>query len=179
MNAAVITEGSLEYLNGSITRKETIRLLYVSRSAAVSAHCLLWIERSPIEPLHFGDFSIFDYTAIEIRTRRASPLPQLGGAAASPWLTDEIDTRVASYQALRFNPPLIADIVPSFLFTACDCNTQPSVAHKRNDRSYVVCVGFFLCLIASNIFLLPGFKCRRNFKTLFRSGCSAGWSRDA
>lgn len=54
--------------------KETIKLLYASRSAAVSAHCLLWIERSPIEPLHFGDFSIFDYTAIEIRMRRFSSL---------------------------------------------------------------------------------------------------------
>lgn len=98
--------------------KKTIKLLYASRSAAVSAHCLLWIDWSPVEPLHFGDFSIFDYTAIEIRMRRffLSPLSWLGGSVAFSWLTGEIDTRVASYQAKHFNPALIADIVPSFSF---------------------------------------------------------------
>lgn len=120
---------------------ETIKLLYASRSAAVSAHCLLWIDRSPIEPLHFGDFSIFDYTAIEIRMRRLfSLLTWWLGYFFFPffWLPDEIDTRAATYQAKHFNPPLIADIVPSFLFTAFDCmGIQPPIAHEKNDRSYM------------------------------------------
>lgn len=122
------------------------------------------------------DFSIFDYTAIEIRMCRFFLSLSLVAWLPFFWLTDEIDTRVASYQAKHFNLPLIADIVPSFLFAAFDCmGIQPPIVHKRNDRSYIV----FPLLIASKFLLLPGFKCRRNCYSLFWTGYSVGWGRDA
>lgn len=77
MNAAIIIREP-QVLKWVPHENETIRLLYASRSAAVSAHCLIWIARSPIEPLHFGDFSFFHYTAIGIRIRRFL-LSELGG----------------------------------------------------------------------------------------------------
>lgn len=108
---------SLECLNGSIARKTQSSSFYDSRSAAVSAHCLPWIGRSPIEPLHFGDFFsppltpplILHYTAIGIRIRRFAFLSPGSATRLTFWLPAEIDTQVATY---RLNLTLIADIVP-------------------------------------------------------------------
>lgn len=161
---------------------ETIRLLYASRSDAVSAHCLLWIDRSPIEPLHFGDFSIFDYTAIEIRMRRFPPPP--------PSLSLVARLRVF-FLIARWNWHSGCHLSSEAFQSAANCryrailsfhcvwlhgNTAPHCAREEWSIIYRV---FFFRLIASKFLLLPGFKCRRNCYSLFWTGYSVGWGRDA
>lgn len=128
-NAAVITSGEAGVLKRLHQQKETIKLLYASRSEAVFAHCLVWIAWSPIEPLHFGDLSIFEDTSIEIRMFRQLLSPTL---LSFSWLTREIDTRLRSFQKKRFNPPLIALIVPSILWQRVwlHGNTEPHCARS-------------------------------------------------
>lgn len=137
MNAAPITEGALSIKTVVHHVNETIKLLYVSRSAADIAHCLFWIDWSQIEPLHFWDFSIFHYAAFGIKI--CLVLPRIYVARLVFWLPDDIDTRVATYQA-HFNPALIAaySAKPS-AFNAFDCSgTHPPI--KKSNR---LCIGFF------------------------------------
>lgn len=155
--------------------KETIKLLYASRSAAVSAHCLLWIDRSPIEPLHFGDFSIFDYTAIEIRMRRFLLLAWRLGCL---FLIDRWNWHsgcLLSSEAFQSSANCRYGAILSFLCVWLRWNTA-SYRDRAMIDSFFIC--FFL-LIASKFLLLPGFKCRRNSYSLFWTGYSVGWGRDA
>lgn len=137
---------SLECLNGSIARKRQSSSFYDSRSAAVSAHCLLWIGRSPIEPLHFFPPSlslILHYTAIGIRIRRFAFLSPGSATRLAFWLPAEIDTQVATY---HLNLTLIADIVP---FSANLCFQRVWLQWKASSRcaqgnwSIVYRSGFF------------------------------------
>lgn len=71
----------------------------------------------------------------------------------------------------------------------CARKSSRRSSHSRGWRSIIYCIYIyiflllfflsFLLLIASQFLLLPGFKCRRNCYSLFWTGYSVGWGRDA